>query len=126
MRQGIVYIRYNRKLERYYIGAHWGLEDTIPKQFQYYVDVRAQPEDWELEILERYPTAQEAYDRRDQLLSEYPTTAFGTVLYNQLHSIERPWYARSEAEQQAINKRRKSTQLRHYSIPGTREKYLEK
>jgi hypothetical protein len=124
---GFVYIWFDRKHNRFYIGCHWGREDdgyicSSPWMRKSY---KRRPEDFKRKILARIAT-----NRQDLLDEEYKWLSFinkhelGKKYYNLNNNHNGHWTANDETIKtisEKISVKTKEAMQR----PEVREKYLE-
>ena len=123
---GFVYIWYDCKHKRYYIGSHWGSEDDgyICSSSWMKKSYKLRPDDFKRRILKRIYTS-----HHDLLIEEYiilnkiQKHEFGKKYYN-LHSKTFNWAADPSKRQSVIEKISQKTKEAMYR-PVVREKYLE-
>lgn len=123
---GFVYIWYDCKHKRYYIGSHWGSEDDgyICSSSWMKKSYKLRPDDFKRRILKRIYTS-----HHDLLIEEYiilnkiQKHEFGKKYYN-LHSKTFNWAADPSKRQSVIEKISQKTKETMYR-PDVREKFLE-
>jgi phage pi2 protein 07 len=125
MKYGIVYLWYDRKHKRFYLGCHWGTEDDgyICSSSWMKKAYKRRPQDFKRRILKR------VYDSREALLEEeykwlknIKPEELGTRYYNVENRKFNHWSA-SDLEQ--IKKTVSIKTKEAMSRPDVRERYLE-
>lgn len=97
---GFVYIWYDRKHKRYYIGAHWGYETdgyvcSSPWMKQAY---KHRPQDFKRKILKRiYTNRKDTFIAEEKYLDLIKKEEFGKRYYN-LKNIKGHWSSNEEAK----------------------------
>lgn len=123
---GFVYIWYDRKHKRFYIGMHWGIEDdgyvcSSPWMRQAF---KHRPYDFKRKILDRiYTNRQELYEREKYWLSLIKEEELKIRYYNLSKNVNDTWLNEDAnmTRKQKISARTKEAMQN----PEVREKYLE-
>lgn len=123
---GFVYIWYDRKHKRYYIGAHWGSESdgyicSSPWMRKAY---SRRPEDFKRRILERvYTDRKQTFIAEEKYLDLIKKEEFGKKYYN-LRNIKGHW-STSDEKVKTLREKISETAKKNAADPVYRAKYLE-
>jgi hypothetical protein len=113
---GFVYIWYDKKHKRYYIGCHWGLEDdgyicSSPWMNQGY---KHRPKDFRRRILSRvYTNKKDLLQEEYNWLSQIKKEELGRKYYNVHNRHFNHWSADEEKRSVAIGKMRRTFSEEH-------------
>jgi hypothetical protein len=123
---GFVYIWFDRKHKRYYIGMHWGSEDDgyICSSSWMRQAHRHRPTDFKRKILERvYTNRNDLYQREKYWLSFIKDEELKIKYYNLSKNVNDTWLNEENiiSRKEKISVRTKEAMQR----PEVREKYLE-
>jgi len=118
MKYGFVYIWYDRKHKRYYVGCHWGQEDDgyICSSNWMRMAYTRRPEDFKRRILKRTTIRELLFELEDYYLNMIPNEEFGKRYYN----LQNNWKHWSEKEQQRLSISQKISQSRKGNKYGPR------
>ena len=91
---GFVYIWYDRKHKRYYIGSHWGTEDDgyICSSKWMKQSFKRRPSDFKRRILSNFSTKKETLLEERRYLSMIDSNEFGKKYYNLKNNINLKQY----------------------------------
>lgn len=92
---GFVYIWYDRKHKRFYIGSHWGTEDDgyVCSSNWMRDAYKRRPEDFKRRVIEIVGTdRKELYVREEHWLSMIKDEEIRHKYYNLTKSVKDPWY----------------------------------
>ena len=123
---GFIYIWYDRKHKRYYIGAHWGKEDdgyvcSSPWMKKAY---KRRPNDFKRRILERiYTNRKQTFIAEEKYLDLIRQEEFGKKYYN-LRNIKGHW-STDDKKIKSIAEKISATAKKNAQDPIYRAKYLE-
>lgn len=122
---GFVYIWYDRKHKRYYIGMHWGTEnDGYVCSSNWMRDsFKRRPEDFKRKIIEKIDSnRKDLYEREKYWLSFIKEEELGKKYYNLSKLVNDNWLneAANLTRKQRISQKTKEAMYR----PEVREKYL--
>lgn len=124
---GFVYIWFDRKHKRYYIGCRWGTEDDgyICSSFWMKQAYKHRPKDFTRKILSR------VYSNRNTLLveeykwlSKIKDDELGTKYYN-LHNHHFGHWSSNEENRKSVREKLSDASIRLHQDPEYREKFLE-
>lgn len=122
---GFVYIWFDRKHKRYYVGAHWGKENdgyicSSPWMIKAY---KRRPLDFKRRILERiYSNRKDTFIAEEKYLDSIKQEEFGKKYYN-LRNIKGHW-STDEEKTKSLKQKISETATRNAQDPVYREKYL--
>lgn len=122
---GFVYIWYDHKHKRYYIGSHWGTEDDgyICSSSWMKQAYKSRPQDFKRRVLKRvYTSHHDLLIEEYSILNKIEINEFGKKYYN-LHSRTFNWAADTSKRQSVIEKISQKTKEAMAS-PEIREKFL--
>lgn len=123
---GFVYIWYDRKHKRYYIGMHWGSEDDgyICSSNWMRDAYKRRPQDFKRKILEKiYTNRKELYEREQYWLSQIKEEELKVRYYNLRKKVNDTWLSENKKLKRVerISQKTKEAMQR----PEVREKYLK-
>lgn len=125
MEYGIVYLWYDRKHKRYYVGSHWGTENDgyVCSSTWMKKAYKRRPEDFKKKILKRvYTTRKELLDEEYKWLSLIKEEELGKKYYNVRKHKFNHWSATDKEKiSKTISEKTKEAMYR----PDVRERYLE-
>lgn len=115
---GFVYIWYDRKHKRYYIGCHWGLENDgyICSSSNMKSAYNRRPSDFKRKILNRiYTNKQELLEEEYRWLSKIKTEEIGKKYYN-LHNHHFGHWSTDENSKLTVGQKISASPLRNQRI----------
>ena len=122
---GFVYIWFDKKHKRYYVGCHWGKEDDgyICSSVWMRNSYKYRKDDFKRRILKRVYLREELFKTEDYYLNMIKEHEFGKRYYN----LQKHWRHWSEKEQNRLSVSEKiSIKTKEaMNTPEVREKYLE-
>lgn len=127
---GFVYIWYDRKHKRYYIGSHWGTEDDgyICSSRWMRKSYRRRPEDFKRRIITRITTSRyELFEKEEQYLSLIKDEELGKRYYN-LKKTAKHWSSdeeKSKSVGQKISTKRKGIPLSEEARKNVRKGLID-
>ena len=123
MEYGIVYLWYDRKHKRYYVGSHWGTENDgyVCSSTWMKKAYKRRPEDFKKKILKRvYTTRKELLDEEYKWLSLIKEEELGKKYYNVRKHKFNHWSATDKEKiSKTISEKTKEAMYR----PDVRERY---
>lgn len=123
---GFVYIWYDRKHKRYYLGAHWGSESdgyicSSPWMRKAYA---RRPHDFKRRILARiYTNRKDTFLAEEKYLDLIKKEEFGVKYYNLKH-VKGHWSV-SDEKLKSLREKISATATKNAQDPVYREKYLQ-
>lgn len=123
---GFVYIWFDRKHKRYYIGAHWGTETdgyvcSSPWMIKAY---KRRPFDFKRRILERiYTNRKQTFIAEEKYLDSIKQEEFGKKYYN-LRNIKGHW-STDDKKIKTIAEKISETAKKNAQDPMYKERYLQ-
>lgn len=124
---GFVYIWYDRKHKRYYIGCHWGGEDGgyICSSSNMKSAYNRRPQDFRRKILSRvFTTKKDLLQEEYRWLSKIKPEELGCRYYN-LHNYHFNHWSTCELSLLSLREKILATATKNAQDPVYREKYLE-
>jgi hypothetical protein len=124
---GFIYIWYDRKHKRYYIGMHWGREDdgyicSSPWMLKSFTH---RPRDFKRRILERiYTNRKDLYERELYWLNMIKDEELGKKYYNLNKFVQEQWWL-DEEKSLSVKEKISKTCKEKFNNPEHRQKYLE-
>lgn len=123
---GIIYLWYDRKHKRFYLGAHWGIESDgyicssnwMKKSF------KRRPNDFKRRVLEtNISSKSEMFLREDRWLSLIKDEELGNKYYN----LQKHWkhWSRSNKKHLSVKQKISESVKKLHQDPVYREKFLE-
>ena len=122
---GFVYIWFDRKHKRYYVGCHWGKENDgyICSSNWMRGAYKRRPEDFKRRIIQRiYTNRKETFIAEEKYLDSIKKEEFGKRYYN-LRNIKGHW-STDEEKTKSLREKLSDTAKRNAKDPVYREKYL--
>lgn len=120
---GFIYIWFDRKHKRYYIGSHWGTEDDGYKCSSMWArnSMDRRPEDFKRRILKRiYTTRKDLYEEETRWLQMIKPEEIKVRYYN-LQRVANHWVA-SEKDSLTIAEKISAANKKYYADPENRKK----
>jgi len=124
---GFVYIWFDKKRKRYYVGSHWGFEDDgyICSSNWMLINYKKHPEYFKRRILTKvYTNRKDLYLAEEFWLGLIKKEELGKRYYNFKNKLERTWY-RDEKEIKSISEKISQTVTELYNDPEFKEKYMK-
>ena len=122
---GFVYIWYDRKNKKYYVGCHWGYEDDgyICSSNWMRMSYKRRPNDFKRRIIKKVNDRELLFQTESYYLDMIKKNEFGKKYYN----LQSHWKHWSEKEQTRLSVSEKISVRTKEAMqnPEVREKYLE-
>lgn len=122
---GFVYIWYDRKYKRYYIGCHWGREDDgyICSSTWMRNSFNRRKEDFKRRIITKTSIREELFELEDSYLNLIKNEEFGTKYYN----LQKHWKHWSKKEYTRLSTKERISQKTKEAMarPEVKQKYKE-
>jgi len=115
---GFVYIWYDRKHKRYYIGCHWGkVEDSYICSSNWMRDAyRRRPLDFKRKILKsNIQTLKEMFDEEAKVLARIKKEELGKKYYN-LHNVNKNHWSTNETSKLSVGQKISASPFRNKRI----------
>jgi len=124
---GFVYIWYDRKHKRYYVGCHWGTEDDgyVCSSSNMKSAYKRRPEDFKRRILSRvYSSKKDLLEKEFDWISKIKSQELGKRYYN-LHNHHFSHWSTCELTTLSLKERISAKTKEAMYRPEVRERYLE-
>lgn len=124
---GFVYLWYDRKHRRYYVGSHWGhIEDGYICSSKWMRNAyKYRPDDFKRRIIDRYDTKESMFIAEERFLSMIKDEELGTRYYNLCKHTFKHWSADPERKK-TFRERQSAAQRKRFTENPVSEETRQK